>query len=464
MADILIVEDDEVFSRLLSMHLEDLGHRPQVARDLAQARDLLDQFTPDAVLLDQQLPDGYGMDLLKEIRGEKEAPPVIMVTGISDNTLVIEAMKAGAYDFVRKPMDELELDTTLENALQSHRLSRKVHAIHSVAEEVVTLDRIVGRSPQITRLLKTIGSVAASDASVLITGESGTGKEVVARAIHHHSERNGLFLPVNCSAIVENLLESELFGHEKGAFTGADRRKLGKFELAADGTLFLDELGELPLGLQAKLLRVLQEGTFERVGGTEVLHTQARIVAATNRDLEAMVQEGRFREDLYYRLNVVNITLPPLRERMEDLPLLIEHLLQRINQRLHTRVGKISEAAWRVMNGYDWPGNVRELENVLTRAAVLCRGDTITPDLLGIESSAVAGQAEARTGGVGTASGDLEEKPELVPLEEIERRHVKKILEYTRWHKGKTCEILGISRPALERRIRKYGFDQSSND
>lgn len=436
MANILVVEDDEVFSRLLTMHLEDLGHTPLVALDLAQARTHLSEIMPDAVLLDQQLPDGYGMDLLREIKEEKDAPPVIMVTGVSDNALVIEAMKAGAYDFVRKPMDELELDTTLNNALHSHRLSRKVHAISKATDYEVDINQIVGKSPSITRLLKTIGSVAASRASVLITGESGTGKEVVARAIHHHSERSGLFLPVNCSAIVENLLESELFGHEKGSFTGADRRKPGKFELASDGTLFLDELGELPLNLQAKLLRVLQEGTYERVGGTETLHTSARIITATNRDLETMVKEGRFREDLYYRLNVVNISLPPLLERMEDLPLLTEHLLRKINQRLHTQMQNISEAAWSRMQAYEWPGNVRELENILTRATVLCRDDTITPDLLGIDDAS-ATDTEAATAG----NSELE----LISLDVLEERHVRQILEYTRWHKGKACTIPSVS-------------------
>ncbi len=451
MAEILVIEDDEVFSRLLAMHLEDLGHRVHRARDLAGARALLDRLAPDAILLDQQLPDGYGLTLLRELREREEAPPVIMVTGISDNELVIEAMKAGAYDFVRKPMDELELDTTLANALRSYRLSRKVRAIAEAGGETVALDRIVGRSPAVTRMLKTIGSVAASDACVLITGESGTGKEVVARALHHHSGRSGPFLPVNCSALVETLLESELFGHEKGAFTGADRRKPGKFELAAEGTLFLDEIGELPLNLQAKLLRVLQEGTFERVGGTQTLRSSARILAATNRDLQAMVAEGRFREDLFYRLNVVNLHLPPLRERKEDLPLLIEHLLQRINRRLHTRVTRVSEAAWSALAEYDWPGNVRELENVLTRAAILCRSEVLTPDLLGLEPR----EARERT-------PPAEEPPlELISLDELEERHVRRILEYTRWHKGRTCEILGISRPALERRIRKYGLDGS---
>ncbi len=453
MANILVVEDDEVFSQLLTMHLEDLGHLVKAAFSLDQARDLLARSTPDAILLDQQLPDGYGLDLLKAIKAEPDAPPVIMVTGISDNALVIEAMKAGAYDFVRKPMDELELDTTLNNALRSHRLSRKVKAIHMSVNENVDMNQIVGRSPGITRLLKTIGSVADSQASVLITGESGTGKEVVARAIHHHSERKGVFLAVNCSAIVENLLESELFGHEKGSFTGADRRKPGKFELAAEGTLFLDELGELPLNLQAKLLRVLQEGTYERVGGSETLHTSARIIAATNRNLKAMVKEGRFREDLYYRLNVVNIILPPLRERMEDLPLLTEHLLQKINQRLHTRVKNISENAWTLMQSYNWPGNVRELENILTRAAVLCRDDTITPDLLGLNNA-------SRSPATGKHE-QAKQETELISLDELEKRHVRSILTHTRWHKGKTCEILGISRPALERRIKKYGFDDS---
>ncbi|HFE48265.1 MAG TPA: sigma-54-dependent Fis family transcriptional regulator [Chromatiaceae bacterium] len=454
MSNILVVEDDEVFSQLLTMHLEDIGHTPLAAHDLSQARLHLKRMSPDAVLLDQQLPDGYGMDLLREIKADKDAPPVIMVTGVSDNALVIEAMKAGAYDFVRKPMDELELDTTLNNALRSHRLSRKVHAISQAADYEVDINQIVGKSSAITGLLKTIGSVAASQASVLITGESGTGKEVVARAIHHHSERSGLFLPVNCSAIVENLLESELFGHEKGSFTGAERSKPGKFELAADGTLFLDELGELPLNLQAKLLRVLQEGTFERVGGTETLHTSARIVTATNRDLESMVREGSFREDLYYRLNVVNLDLPPLRDRMEDLPLLVEHLLHKINRRLHTQVTNIAQAAWSRMQDYPWPGNVRELENILTRAAVLCRDDTITPDLLGIDTPTSDQDAKASAD---TGTGELE----LISLDALEERHIKQVLQYTRWHRGKACDILGISRPSLERRIKKYAFDES---
>jgi two-component system response regulator AtoC len=296
-------------------------------------------------------------------------------------------------------------------------------------------------------ICKTIGSVAASSAPVLITGESGTGKEVVARAIHHHSGRSGLFLPINCSALAENLLESELFGHEKGSFTGAVIRKEGKFELADDGTLFLDELGDMHSSLQAKLLRVLQEGSFERVGGTQTLHSNARIVAATNRDLNAMIKGERFREDLYYRLNVVHIHLPPLRERPEDLPILTEHLLKKVNAKQHTAVRRIAESAWRRLKEYPWPRNIRELENVLTRAAVLARGDTLTPELLALPADAAA-----------KAAPETPSAPRLISLDAVEREQVDAILTHVRWHKGNACEILGISRPALDRKIEKYGL------
>jgi len=371
-----------------------------------------------------------------------------MITGVSDNNLAIEAMRRGAFDFIRKPIEKIELDTTLENALRQYRLSRQV-AI--VSEELhADIDQIVGKSPAILDVCKTIGAVASRQAPVLITGESGTGKEIVAKAIHYHSGRPGIFLAVNCSALAEGVLESELFGHEKGSFTGATARKEGRFELAADGTLFLDELGEMPLALQAKLLRVLQDGTFERVGGTQTLHSGARIIAATNRDLEALIREGSFREDLFYRLNVVHIHLPPLRERKEDMPLLIEHLLARINARQHTRIRHIAEPALRKLRDYDWPGNIRELENILTRAAVLARGDTITPELILLAEAPPA---------------DKDEDPgqvRLVSLETVEREHVASVLRHVRWHRGKACEILGISRPALDRKIKKYGLDRTS--
>jgi DNA-binding NtrC family response regulator len=452
MANILIIEDDEVFSELLVMHLEDLHHKPQPAHSLEQARRILAEHMPDAILLDQQLPDGFGIDLLKEIMEQDPHPPVIMITGVSDNRLAIQSMSLGAYDFIRKPMDEIELDTTLNNALKSHRLSRQVSAIKNTEEYQIDIGQIIGKSPSILEICKTIGSVASSNAPILISGESGTGKEVVARALHNHSGRTGLFLPINCSALADNLLESELFGHEKGSFTGAVTRKEGKFEQTTDGTLFLDELSEMPASLQAKLLRVLQEGTYERVGGTQTLHSNARILAATNRDLKELIDSGDFREDLFYRLNVVHIHLPPLRERMDDMPVLTEHLLAKINVKQHTAVKHLTENAWRFMNDYKWPGNIRELENVLTRAAVLARTDTITTKLLALPDLADNSDPS-------TEITDDYSTPRLATLDELEQEHIQVILKHTRWHKGKTCEILGISRPALDRKITKYQLD-----
>ena len=452
MANVLIIEDDKVFSELLVMHLEDNNHQPQVAHSMEQARDYLAQNTPEAILLDQQLPDGFGIDILKEITEHTPHPPVIMITGVSDNKLAIQAMGMGAHDFIRKPMDEVELDTTLNNALKSHRLSRQVSAIINTDEYQVDIGQIVGKSPQILEICKAIGSVASRSAPVLITGESGTGKEVVARALHHHSGRTGLFLPINCAALSENLLESELFGHEKGSFTSAMARKEGRFEQAIDGTLFLDELGEMPGSLQAKLLRVLQDGCFERVGGTQTLYSNARILAATNRDLTELVKENRFREDLLYRLNVVHMHLPPLRERTEDLSLLTEHLLSKINVKQNTAVKHLAESVWRRMKEYRWPGNIRELENILTRAAVLARTDTITAELLPLP-------AKAESEGPDSEKTDDQSSLRLISLDELEQEHIQAILKHTHWHKGKACEILGISRPALERRIIKYDFD-----
>ena len=424
MANILIIEDDQVFSKLLVMHLEDLDHEPQTASNLEHARQLLADNIPDAIILDQQLPDGFGIDILKEIVEHSPHPPVIMITGVSDNTLAIQAMGLGAHDFIRKPMDEFELDTTLTNALKSHRLSRQVSAIKDNEHYKIDIGQIVGNSPAILEICKTIGRISSRNAPILITGESGTGKEIVARALHHHSERTGLFLPINCSALAESLLESELFGHERGSFTGAVARKEGKFEQANDGTLFLDELGEMPASLQAKLLRVLQEGSFERVGGTQTLHSNARIIAATNRDLKAMVSAGHFREDLFYRLNVIHVHLPPLRERMEDMPLLTEHLLAKINMKQHTVVKHLAENAWRRMKEYQWPGNIRELENILTRAAVLAPSDTVTLELLALPVQA------------GKAMNDTDETEaihplQLISLDEIEREHIRACLLYT---------------------------------
>jgi DNA-binding NtrC family response regulator len=443
MQHLLVVEADPTLRDLLRQHLEAVGYRVAPLDSLAEARASLAQA--DALLLGQELPDGSGIAFLAELHQRQPRLPVIMLAGSSATTLAISATKAGAYDVIRRPVDTTELEAVLRAALHRHSLTRKIVAgdpCHGPA----TVQGLVGVSQAILDICKTIGRVAASHACVLISGESGAGKEVVARAIHRHSDRKGLFLPVNCSAIVETLLENELFGHEKGSYTGAVDSQPGRFELARDGTLFLDEIGDLSLALQAKLLRVLQDGDFERVGGRQTLRSNARIIAATHRELNAMVAQGAFREDLYYRLNVVSLHLPPLRARPEDLPALVEHLLGRITRQLNKPIAGISEAAWRGLSTYPWPGNVRELENVLTRAVVLARGDTLTPELLVLAPASPASRPPTPA------------SEPLLSLAQLEARHVARVLDETRWNKGRACAILGISRPALERKLRKYAL------
>jgi DNA-binding NtrC family response regulator len=323
-----------------------------------------------------------------------------------------------------------------------------VAALSTGSEELAALGDMIGKSRLMVQVSKEIALASESDASVLITGESGTGKELVARAIHAHSGRCGLFLAVNCAAIVDTLLESELFGHEKGAFTGAVARKAGRFELAGDGTLFLDEIGELVPRLQAKLLRVLQERTFERLGGTQTLMTNARIVAATNRDIKQEADAGRFREDLLYRLDVIHIHVPPLRERREDIPLLVEGLLARIATAVHKPRISVTDDAVAQLAAYAWPGNVRELENVLTQAVVRARGSILDRDSMRLPRDAAPA----------ASNGAVQASLELQTLGAVEAAHVRRVLEHTHGHKGKACAILGISRPALDRKIRKYGL------
>jgi two-component system response regulator AtoC len=446
-AHVLIVDDDYALGQMLAMHFEDGGYRVSTAETCAAALSAIRGDTPDIVLLDQQLPDGTGLDLLGTLREALPDTPVIMMTGAHDLELAIAAIKDGARDFVHKPIKTEELEHAVGQALQHVQLARKVAALESAPEPTPIRGGLIGKSDAMLKVSKEIALTAASDASVLISGESGTGKEVVARAIHTHSNREGPFVAVNSAAIVDTLLESELFGHEKGAFTGAVTRKAGKFELARDGTLFLDEIGELALPLQAKLLRVLQEQSFERVGGNQVLTTNARIITATNRDLELEVAEKRFREDLLYRLNVIRIELPPLRERKEDIPLLTQALLERISQTLHKAPLRMTPSAMERMMAYAWPGNVRELENVLTQAMVRGRDGLLAPDLLAIPD-------EAATAAPVTIGDSADER--LLSLDEVEATHIQRVLYHTRGHKGKSCEILGISRPALDRKIVKY--------
>jgi len=448
-AKVLIVDDDRGLNQMLALHFEDRGYTVSSAATCREATQRYRADAPDLILLDYQLPDGTGLELLQTLRAEDADVPVIMMTGVHDLELAIQAIKQGALDYVHKPLKTEALDHTVEKALEHRRLAAQVAALKAAPEPPPSLGDLIGKSDAMLKVSKEIALTAASEAGVLIVGESGTGKEVVAHTIHTHSNRQGPFIAVNSAAIVDTLLESALFGHEKGAFTGAVARKIGKFELARDGTLFLDEIGELALPLQAKLLRVLQEHTFERVGGNQPITANARIIAATNRDLDEEVREKRFREDLLYRLDVIRIELPPLRERRDDIELLTRGLLDRIGRSLHKPPLRVTEAALARLKAYAWPGNVRELENALTQAMVRARDDLLVPDLLLLPEEAVPAVAEARL----AQAGDR-----LKTLDEVEAAHVQRVLNHTGGHKGQTCEILGISRPALDRKIVKYAL------
>jgi len=446
---ILIVDDDRSIRELLSMHLEERGFGVMSAATGAEGFRLAAEASPAAIVLDMRLPDASGIDLIPELRKRAAEAPVLMITAHHDMASTILAMKAGAFDYIHKPIDIQAFDVALDRALEVRRLSKGTDYLSVEGGGAFKMDDIVGTSPSMLQLFKDVGRVAASRATVLIQGESGTGKELIARVIHSYSAAQKPFIGIDCSAIVDTLLESELFGHEKGAFTGAVQTKPGKFELAEEGSIFLDEIGELSQNLQAKLLRVLQEREVERVGGVRRIPIRARILAATNRDLAEEVRTGRFREDLYQRLKVVTLRLPPLRERAEDIPLLVEHLLVKINQRLHKNLRRVPREVIEKLQRRPWPGNVRELENVLTRAAVLSQGDMLLQEHLvdqgGIPRSEARPLPSAVDGRVAT-------------LDEVERDHIVRVWTLAKGHKGKTCQMLGISRPTLERKLKKYGI------
>jgi len=456
---ILVVEDDRALAQMLAMHFEDTGFQVSLAHRCGDALALSRGEHFDLVLLDQQLPDGRGIDMIGPLLEQDAALPVIMMTGQHDLELAIDAIKCGAADFVHKPIDTDALEATVARLLRNRALADEAPAA-AVSSGAPAVRGLIGRSAAMLAVSKDIALCARSSATVLVTGESGTGKEVVARLIHQHSGRTGSFVAVNCAAIVETLLESELFGHEKGAFTGAQARKAGKFELADEGTVFLDEVGELAPALQAKLLRALQERVVERVGGSEPVPVTARVVAATNRDLLAEAAAGRFREDLVYRLDVIHIRMPPLRERREDIPLLAEGLLGRIAERAGIALPRLTQAALDRLCAHDWPGNVRELENLLTQATVRARNDLITPDLLGIAQGSALQQGPKEA----SASGAADAGDALQSLDAVEAGHIQRVLDHTGGHKGRSCEILGISRPALDRKIQKYGLRVPGRD
>jgi DNA-binding NtrC family response regulator len=441
---ILVVDDEASARNTLADLLRAEGFTIETAADGFKALAKLDEFSPDVVLTDLNMPGIDGVEVLRKVHEHDPDLPVVLMTAFGGVETAVAAMRDGAEDYLTKPLNVEELVIVLARTLERRNLRRDAADMRERLRGRFAFENIVGVAPEMQRVFKTIAQVAQSRATVLLTGESGTGKELVAAAIHQHSPRaSGPFVRLHCAALAETLLESELFGHERGAYTGADRRREGRFEQAHGGTLFLDEIGEISLATQVKLLRVLQEREFERVGGSQTLHVDVRVIAATNRDLKEMVAAGRFREDLYYRLNVINLPLPALRERATDIPALAMHFLKRYAAENGKPVEGISDAALAYIASYEWPGNVRELENVIERAVVLCDGTSIELSHLPREL---------------TASANKKSAPQIpgATLEDLERYAILKTMEAVSGSTAKAAEILGISVRKIQYKLQEY--------
>ncbi|MEW6275549.1 MAG: sigma-54 dependent transcriptional regulator [Bacillota bacterium] len=444
---ILIIDDEKHLCWALEKAMRQEGYQALSTTSSKKGLELIKEESPSLVILDLKMPEMDGLEVLRRAREILPGLPVIILTAHGTIETAIEAMKIGAVDYLTKPFDLDELKIVIKQNLMVSQLVTEVNFLR--AELARKYTSIIGESKAIQEVKKLIEKVAKSNATVLITGESGTGKEVAALTIHQQSLRkDGPFVPVNCAALPEQLLESELFGHEKGAFTGAVARKLGRFELADRGTIFLDEITEIPLSMQVKLLRVLQEKSFERVGGTETLNVDVRVIAATNRDITLAMKQGQFREDLYYRLNVFQINMPPLKERKEDIPLLAQHFVEKF--RPTYLVNKISPAALELLVRYHWPGNIRELQNVIERAAIICQGNEILPEHLPKELLATQ-----KT----TASSIINFPDQGISLDEVEKELILKALEKTGGNQTRAAQLLGITRSALLYRSQKYGLN-----
>lgn len=451
---VLVADDDPATRSNLALLLRSEGYIVREAADGDAAAEALADPAVAAALLDLKMPNRDGLAVLREHADRADEVPVVVITAYGGSSAAIEAMKLGAYDYLTKPFDLDEVLFTIRRALTQRALVEQVHALSAnplLDDPDPDEDELVGRSAGMVAVFKAIGRIAGADEPVLILGESGTGKELVANAVHRNSNRTGgPFIKVNCAALSPTLLESELFGHERGAFTGAVTRRRGRFEQAHRGTLFLDEVGELGIDLQAKLLRVLQAGTFERVGGEETLSVDVRVVAATNRDLKARVAAGEFREDLYYRLDVFTISLPPLRDRKEDIPHLADHIIRQLSRRHGWPGLALAPDAIEELTRRPWPGNVRELRNVLTRSALLVRGRVVrAADLDAREHPG----SPARLSGGETNTLDLRGA-----LAETERRVIAQALAQMAWNRTQAARVLGISRRQLFDKIRIYGL------
>ncbi len=442
MVNILVVDDEEPFRRLLKNELSRKGYSVSVAADGGEALRLMGSNAFDAVLLDVVMPGVDGLSLMKTLKEDPSAPPIIVLTGKATVETAVEAMKNGAYDYLTKPYKLDELVIVVDRACEYSRLSVKSKLLEQELVRKESPYEFIGTSRQLKDVLALIRKVAPTDSPVFIQGESGTGKELVANTVWHYSKRkNTPFIALNCASLSENLIESEIFGHEKGAFTSAHQLKHGLVEVADKGTLFLDEIGEMPIGLQAKLLRFLDSGEFRRVGGNKTLVVDVRMITATNKDLPEMIKAGTFREDLFYRLNVITATIPPLRERREDIPELARYFLNKYSRKLSRVVTAFTSEALELLAGYQWPGNVRELENVIERAVILCESDRIGAEDLSIPSAATVAE-------LGTNPS----------LEEMEKNYILRVLKEANHNQSKASQLLGIDRKTLYLKLKKYGI------
>jgi len=437
-AKILITDDEKIVRESLLHWFEEDGYKVETASSGEEALSNFEKGKYDLVLTDMKMPGLSGLELLKKIKEIDENCIVILITAYASVPSAIKALKDGAYDYVTKPIDPDELAHLVEKALKGQALEKENLQLKESLDEIIKPDNLIGESMQMKKIFELVHTVAPTDTTVMIRGESGTGKELVAKAIHINSKRKYFpIVTVNCGALSESILESELFGHEKGAFTGAHYKRKGKFEMADGGTIFLDEIGSVSPKMQVELLRVIESKQFMRVGGNDTIHSNFRVISATNEDLEKLVKEGKFREDLFYRLNVFSIHIPPLRERRSDIPILAYFFLNKLASAMNKTISKISDEAMDFITKYDWPGNVRELENAIERAVVIGKGEEILVEHLPFQRSVI-------------------EQPESKKLSAIEKRHILKILLENNWNISRCADILDIDRVTLYNKIEKY--------
>ncbi len=456
MEKILIIDDDKLNLKVLKDTLTRVGYNVIEAQNGEIGLQLFRSEHPDLVITDFQMPGIDGLEVLAEIRKLNIGIPIILLTGFGDVVLTIKSIQQGAFDFLEKPIDLQQLKTTIQLALNSVKVSNSLNEVLNKdmsSESMLEENILVGKTPPMKEIFKNIGRISMNKVNVLIQGETGTGKELIARLVHYSGiTSHQPLVIVNCSALTETLLESELFGHVKGSFTGSIRDKKGKFELAGEGSIFLDEISEVSLNTQVKLLRVIQELEFERVGGEGIIPMKARIITATNRNLEDLIKEGKFREDLYYRLKVFTIDLPPLRERKDDINDLVIHFLHKLNKRFQKNVVKIGDGVIDMLKAHEWHGNVRELENTILQAIVMSKSDVLERDNITLNNRSNR-NLQLR-----------QELPMFRTLADVEKYHIKRILDEVNWNKMESSKILDITRPTLNAKIEKYNLTQELSD